>query len=109
MTNYQAWLQGWSAHKITKFDASFQEGLQELKHKKNDLEEQLKGLEYPPLLTISKGPHGRAARFATSEARHMIMKWVRNKGNDMLDPEKIQLIVKYGSVVFFYHLYEGLL
>jgi hypothetical protein len=54
ITNYQAWLRGWREHKITEFDVFFQEGLRELKQKEYDLEEELKGLEYQPLVTISK-------------------------------------------------------
>jgi hypothetical protein len=55
VTNYQAWLHGWREHIITEFDVSFQEGLRELlKRKKYDLDKELKGLEYQPLVTISK-------------------------------------------------------
>jgi len=54
MTNYQAWLRGWREHKITDFDVFFQEGLRELKRKTYDLEDELQGLEYRPLVTISK-------------------------------------------------------
>jgi hypothetical protein len=54
VTNYQAWLHGWREHKITEFDVSFQEGLRELKCKKYELDEELKGLEYQPLVAISK-------------------------------------------------------
>jgi hypothetical protein len=54
VTNYQAWLRSWREHKITEFDVFFQEGLRELKRKTYDLEEELKGLEYQPLVTISK-------------------------------------------------------
>jgi hypothetical protein len=54
MTNYQAWLRGWREHKITEFDVFFQEGLRELKCKTYDLEDELQGLEYRPLVTISK-------------------------------------------------------
>jgi hypothetical protein len=54
VTNYQAWLIGWREHNITEFDVSFQEGLRELKRKKYDFDEALKGLEYQPLVTISK-------------------------------------------------------
>jgi len=54
VTNYQAWLRSWREHKITEFDVFFQEGLRELKRKTYDLEEELMGLEYEPLVTISK-------------------------------------------------------
>jgi len=54
VTNYQAWLRGWREHKITEFDVFFQEGLRELKRKEFDLEEELQGLEYQPMVTISK-------------------------------------------------------
>jgi len=52
--NYQAWLRGWREHKITEFDVFFQEGLRELKRKEYSLEDELRGLEYQPLVTISK-------------------------------------------------------
>jgi hypothetical protein len=54
VTNYQAWLRGWREHKITEFDVFFQEGLRELKRKEFDLEEELQGLEYQRMVTISK-------------------------------------------------------
>ncbi len=54
ITNYQAWLRGWREHKITKFDVIFQEGLRELKRKWLDLEAELQGLEYQPMVTILK-------------------------------------------------------
>lgn len=54
MTNYQVWLLGWREHKITEFDMFFQVGLRELKRKTYDLEDELQGLEYQPLVTISK-------------------------------------------------------
>jgi len=54
VTSYQAWLRGWREHKITEFDVFFQEGLRELKRKEYSLEDELRGLEYQPLVTISK-------------------------------------------------------
>jgi hypothetical protein len=54
VTNYQAWLRGWREHKITEFDVLFQEKLRELKCKEFDLEDKLQGLEYQPLVNISK-------------------------------------------------------
>jgi len=54
VTNYQAWLRGWREHKITELDVFFQEGLRELKRKEYSLEDELRGLEYQPLVTISK-------------------------------------------------------
>jgi len=54
VTNYQAWLHGWREHKTTEFDVSFQEGLRELNCKKYDLDEELEGLKYQPLVTIPK-------------------------------------------------------
>jgi hypothetical protein len=54
ITNYQAWLRSWREHKITEFDVFFQEGLRDLTRKKFDLDDELKGLDYQPLVTISK-------------------------------------------------------
>lgn len=54
ITNYQAWLRGWREHKITEFDVFFQEGLRELKRREYSMEDELQGLEYQPLMTISK-------------------------------------------------------
>jgi hypothetical protein len=54
ITNYQAWLRGWREHKITEFDVFFQEGLRELKQKEYSMEDELQGLEYLPLMAISK-------------------------------------------------------
>ncbi len=54
ITKYQAWLRSWREHKITEFDLFFQEGLRDLMQKKIDLENELKGLHYQPLVTKSK-------------------------------------------------------
>jgi len=114
ITNYQAWLRGWREHKITEFDVFFQEGLRELKQKEYDLEEELKGLEYQPLVTISKefwvpstgkileiiatGNEttrknmitklmGQVMADMTAESRHMVMEWTRLDAKDPADPE----------------------
>jgi hypothetical protein len=54
VTNLQAWLRGWKEHKISEFNVSYQEGLRSYKHEPYNLEEELKNLEYLPMVTISK-------------------------------------------------------
>jgi hypothetical protein len=53
VANYHAWLHGWRDFKNMEFDVLSRE-LRELKRKQYNLDEELKGLEYQPLVTISK-------------------------------------------------------
>ena len=54
VTNFQAWLRGWKEHKITEYDVNFQECLRQYKREEYNLEKELSGLGYQPLVTISK-------------------------------------------------------
>ena len=54
VTNFQAWLRGWKDHKIMEYDVTFQECLREYRRDKYDLKNELKKLEYQPMLNISK-------------------------------------------------------
>jgi hypothetical protein len=54
ITNLQAWLRGWKETKINEYDVSFQEALRTYQREKYDLEDELKQLEYIPLVMISK-------------------------------------------------------
>jgi hypothetical protein len=54
VTNLQAWLRGWKETKINEYDVSFQEALRTYQRERYDLEDELKQLEYIPLVMISK-------------------------------------------------------
>ena len=54
ITNLQAWIRGWKETKINQYDVSFQEALRTYRREQYDLEEELKQLEYLPLIMISK-------------------------------------------------------
>ena len=54
ITNLQAWLRGWKETKINEYDVSFQEALRTYQREQYDLEDELKKLEYLPLVMISK-------------------------------------------------------
>ena len=54
ITNLQAWIRGWKETKINQYDVSFQEALRTYQREQYDLEEELKQLEYIPLIMISK-------------------------------------------------------
>jgi hypothetical protein len=54
VTNLQPWLCRWKETKINEFDVSFQEALRTYQREQYNLEDELKQLEYIPLVMVSK-------------------------------------------------------
>jgi hypothetical protein len=54
VANLQAWLRGWKETKINEYDVSYQEAMCTYQHERYDLKDELRQLEYLPLVMISK-------------------------------------------------------